>query len=98
MARQALRWEHPHLAGLTFEDLEREGTVRLSVPDPYRAVRGGRVPDAVREVRALLRALAQAGARSRARLRPAAGEPDAATPSARAGIRWPSSRRPRITS
>jgi anaerobic selenocysteine-containing dehydrogenase len=35
MARQALRWEHPHLAGVTFEDLEREGTVRLSVGDPF---------------------------------------------------------------
>ena len=33
MARQALRWEHPHLAGLSFEALEREGTVRLRVPD-----------------------------------------------------------------
>jgi anaerobic selenocysteine-containing dehydrogenase len=35
LARQALDWSHPHLAGRTFEDLEREGTLRLSVPDPY---------------------------------------------------------------
>lgn len=35
MARQALRWDHPSLAGITFEDLEREGTVRLNVADPY---------------------------------------------------------------
>ena len=35
MARQALRWEHPHLEGITFERLEREGSVRLSVPDPF---------------------------------------------------------------
>jgi anaerobic selenocysteine-containing dehydrogenase len=42
MARQALRWEHPHLAGLSFEDLERKGTVRLSVPDPFAPfARGG---------------------------------------------------------
>jgi len=35
MARQALRWEHPHLQGITFERLEREGSVRLNVPDPF---------------------------------------------------------------
>ena len=35
MARQALHWEHPHLRGITFERLEREGSVRLSLPSPY---------------------------------------------------------------
>ncbi len=35
MARQAFDWDHPRMAGITFERLEREGTVRLSVPDPY---------------------------------------------------------------
>ncbi len=35
MARQALDWDHPHLAGITFERLEREGSVRLSVADPH---------------------------------------------------------------
>jgi anaerobic selenocysteine-containing dehydrogenase len=35
LARQAMDWSHPHLAGRTFEDLERLGTLRLSVPDPY---------------------------------------------------------------
>ena len=35
MARMALRWDHPHLAGITFEDLEREGTVRLRLGDPF---------------------------------------------------------------
>ena len=44
MARQALRWEHPHLAGLSFEDLEREGTVRLSVPDPFAPFAEGGFP------------------------------------------------------
>ena len=44
MARQALRWEHPHLAGLSFEDLEREGTLRLSVPDPYAPFAQGGFP------------------------------------------------------
>ena len=35
MARRAFRWDHPSMAGITFARLEREGTVRLSVPDPY---------------------------------------------------------------
>jgi len=34
MARQAMRWDHPHVRGIDFERLEREGSVRLSVPDP----------------------------------------------------------------
>ena len=34
MARHALKWEHPHLHGVTFERLEREGSVRLSVAAP----------------------------------------------------------------
>src|SRR5262249_7660194 len=46
MARQALRWDHPHLAGLTFEDLEREGTLRLRVPDPYAPFAQGGFPTA----------------------------------------------------
>jgi anaerobic selenocysteine-containing dehydrogenase len=44
MARQALRWEHPHLAGLSFADLERRGTVRLSVPDPFAPFAQGGFP------------------------------------------------------
>jgi anaerobic selenocysteine-containing dehydrogenase len=44
MARQALRWDHPHLAGIDFERLEREGTVRLSVPDPYAPFARGQFP------------------------------------------------------
>ncbi len=35
MARQALRWDHPSLAGITFERLEKEDSVRLSVADPH---------------------------------------------------------------
>lgn len=35
MARQAFKWDHPFMAGITFERLEREGSVRLSVPDPF---------------------------------------------------------------
>ncbi len=46
MARQALRWEHPHLDGITFERLEREGSVRLSVPDPFAPFAQGGFPTA----------------------------------------------------
>jgi anaerobic selenocysteine-containing dehydrogenase len=44
MARQALRWEHPHLKGITFDRLESEGSVRLSVPDPYAPFAQGGFP------------------------------------------------------
>jgi anaerobic selenocysteine-containing dehydrogenase len=44
MARQALRWEHPHLAGASFESLERDGSLRLSVPDPYAPFAQGGFP------------------------------------------------------
>jgi anaerobic selenocysteine-containing dehydrogenase len=36
MARKAFVWSHPHLREVTFERLEREGTVRLSVAEAYR--------------------------------------------------------------
>jgi anaerobic selenocysteine-containing dehydrogenase len=35
MARQAFEWDHPAMRGITFERLEREGSVRLSVADPF---------------------------------------------------------------
>jgi anaerobic selenocysteine-containing dehydrogenase len=35
IARQAFDWDHPSMQGITLERLEREGSVRLSVPDPY---------------------------------------------------------------
>jgi anaerobic selenocysteine-containing dehydrogenase len=44
MARQALDWSHPHLEGITFERLEREGSIRLSVPDPHVPFAEGGVP------------------------------------------------------
>ncbi|HSB60262.1 MAG TPA: molybdopterin-dependent oxidoreductase, partial [Vicinamibacteria bacterium] len=44
MARQALQWDHPNLAGVTFERLEREGSVRLSVPDPHAPFAEGGFP------------------------------------------------------
>lgn len=44
LARQALDWSHPHLAGITFERLEREGSVRLSVSDPHAPFASGGFP------------------------------------------------------
>jgi anaerobic selenocysteine-containing dehydrogenase len=44
MARQAFKWDHPFMAGITFERLEREGSVRLSVPDPFVPFAGGGFP------------------------------------------------------
>lgn len=44
MARHAMKWDHPHLAGLSFERLEREGSVRLSVPDPFAPFAEGGFP------------------------------------------------------
>jgi anaerobic selenocysteine-containing dehydrogenase len=35
LARQAFDWDHPFMQGITLERLEREASVRLSVPDPY---------------------------------------------------------------
>ena len=44
LARAALDWSHPHLAGITYERLEREGSVRLSVPDPFVPFANGGFP------------------------------------------------------
>jgi anaerobic selenocysteine-containing dehydrogenase len=44
MARQALDWTHPHLRGVTFERLEREGSIRLSVGDPHLPFAEGGFP------------------------------------------------------
>lgn len=35
LARAALDWSHPNLAGITWERLEQEESVRLSLPDPF---------------------------------------------------------------
>ncbi|HEY6547020.1 MAG TPA: molybdopterin-dependent oxidoreductase, partial [Vicinamibacteria bacterium] len=44
LARQAFDWSHPNLAGVTFERLEREGSVRLNVPDPHAPFAQGGFP------------------------------------------------------
>jgi anaerobic selenocysteine-containing dehydrogenase len=42
MSGKALQWDHPNLRGITYERLQREGSLRLNVPDPYAPfARGG---------------------------------------------------------
>jgi anaerobic selenocysteine-containing dehydrogenase len=44
LARQALKWEHPYLEGITFERLERDVSVRLNLPDPLAPFAQGNFP------------------------------------------------------
>ena len=44
MARQSMHFGQGNLAGVSFERLEREGSVRLSVPDPYAPFAEGGFP------------------------------------------------------
>jgi anaerobic selenocysteine-containing dehydrogenase len=44
MARHALKWDHPHLSGISFDRLEREGSVRLNVGDPFAPFAQGGFP------------------------------------------------------
>jgi anaerobic selenocysteine-containing dehydrogenase len=46
MARAAMNWDHPHLEGVDFDRLEREGSVRLSVGDPFAPFASGGFPTA----------------------------------------------------
>jgi anaerobic selenocysteine-containing dehydrogenase len=44
LARQAVRWEDPAVAGIDIERLEREVSVRLNVPQPFVPFAAGRFP------------------------------------------------------
>ena len=61
MARQALRWDHPHLKGIDFGRLEREGSIRLSVPDPYAPFAEGGFPTPSGRCELYAESLAQMG-------------------------------------
>jgi anaerobic selenocysteine-containing dehydrogenase len=61
MARQAFRWDHPYLRGIDFERLEREGSVRLSVPDPYAPFAEGGFPTPSGKCELYAESLAQMG-------------------------------------
>jgi anaerobic selenocysteine-containing dehydrogenase len=61
MARQALRWDHPHLKGIDFGRLEREGSIRLSVPDPFAPFAQGGFPTPSGKCELYAESLAQQG-------------------------------------
>jgi anaerobic selenocysteine-containing dehydrogenase len=44
MARQAFDWDHPRMKGVTWERLEAEGSVRLSVPEGWAPFAEGGFP------------------------------------------------------
>jgi anaerobic selenocysteine-containing dehydrogenase len=61
MARRALRWEHPHLAGVDWERLDKEGTVRLNLPDPVAPFAHGGFPTPSGKCELVSQALAAEG-------------------------------------
>jgi anaerobic selenocysteine-containing dehydrogenase len=44
MARAAFHWDHPHMQGLSWERLEREGSVRLALGEPHLPFAEGGFP------------------------------------------------------
>jgi anaerobic selenocysteine-containing dehydrogenase len=46
LARQAMRWNQGNLEGIDFERLQREGSVRLNVPQPFAPFAAGGFPTA----------------------------------------------------
>ena len=98
MARQAMHWEHPNLSGITFDRLEREGSVRLSVADPHAPFAEGGFPTPSGKCELLAPGLEGPGPRSPGRLHSAAGERRRRRLSLPSASLSPSSPRPRITS
>ena len=97
-ARRSTR-DDPRMRGLDWDALKRDGFRRLNVPDAVRAVRAGRLPDAVGQVRVLSRDAARRTATIRCPhvIRRANRAETQSGARARA-IRWRSSRRRRATS
>jgi anaerobic selenocysteine-containing dehydrogenase len=44
MARQAFHWDHPRMGGISYERLEREGSLRLCVPEGWAPFADGGFP------------------------------------------------------
>lgn len=61
LARQALDWSHPRLAGLDFDRLQREGRVRLAVPGEWAPFAEGGFPTPSGKCELLAPSLAEAG-------------------------------------
>jgi len=85
------------MKGITFERLEREGSVRLSVPDPFAPFREGGFPTPSGKCELRSERLAAEGHDPVAGYVPPREGPRA-RPSSRGGTRSPSSRRPPTTS
>ena len=62
LCRNALLWGHPHLAGISYERLERETSVRLSLPTPYAPFAQGGFPTPSGRCELLAPSLAARGA------------------------------------
>ena len=86
------------LRGVTFERLEREGSVRLSLPDPFAPFAEGGFPTPSGKCELFSEALAEAGPRPAGRLRAAPRERDQQPRAGARAIPSPSSRRRPITS
>ena len=104
-ARPTSRWRGrpstgttPSWRGSRFERLEREGSVRLSVPEPFAPFREGGFPTPSGKCELLSEKLGRGGARPRGRLHPAPRGAHERAPSSPGAIRSRSSRRPPITS
>jgi anaerobic selenocysteine-containing dehydrogenase len=61
MARQAILWDHPRLDGITFERLERETSVRLSLGEPFLPFAEGGFPTPSGKCELLSESLASQG-------------------------------------
>jgi anaerobic selenocysteine-containing dehydrogenase len=61
MARQAMKWAHPRLEGTDFARLQRERTVRLSVPDPWAPFAEGGFPTRSGKCELVAESLAEMG-------------------------------------
>ena len=98
MARQAFNWDHPFMAGITFERLEREGSVRLSVPEPFAPFREGGFPTPSGKCELVSEKLGRGGARPPGGLHPAPRGAHERARARRGATRSRSSLRPPTTS
>jgi anaerobic selenocysteine-containing dehydrogenase len=61
IARQAMKWAHPRMAGIDFERLRREGSVRLNVPETWTPFAEGGFPTPSGKCQLAAESLAQMG-------------------------------------
>jgi anaerobic selenocysteine-containing dehydrogenase len=61
MARQAFDWDHPRMKGITWDRLESEGSLRLSVPEDWAPFAEGQFPTPSGKCELVSETLAAAG-------------------------------------